>query len=223
MSRSDRPHAELLPGRGPPVVLLHGILDGPDAWRPVAARLADAGRAVVLVHSRGHGASPAWAPGLDWSPQAEADEVARLLDGPAHLVGHSRGATSASWIAVERPDLAASLAIVASPPQASEVFRAWFRKATPNDAREAEALRYLAHIPDDAFPREMLRTYRGRALVVEAGDDPLYSPTHTMFWRMFLPYASFERVEGGHRFFAKEPGASWLASRLLAHISRPEG
>jgi pimeloyl-ACP methyl ester carboxylesterase len=163
---------------------------------------------------------------MDWSPQADAEDVARLLEqrGPGHLVGHSRGATSASWLAVERPDLVESLAVVASPPQASEVFRAQFRKLQPQakDAREAEALRYLATIPDEAFPREALRLYRGRALVVEAGDDPLYSPSGTMFWRMFLPYAAFERVEGGHRFFVGESGADWLASRLLAHFAAAE-
>lgn len=215
-------HHETLEGAGPPLVLLHGVLDGPEAWRGVAPRLHAAGRRVVLVHGRGHGGSPAWTPGMDWSPVAEARDVADLLrtvapEG-AHLVGHSRGATSAGWVAVEEPALVRSLAVVASPPQASEVFRAHFRKllARETDPRRAEALRYLAAVPEDDFPMHALRRFPGKALVVEAEDDPLYSPTHTMFWRMFLPYAGFERVNGGHRFFAEsDEGAAWLAERLL--------
>lgn len=222
-------HHHALPGEGVPIVLLHGVLDGPEAWEGVARRLHAAGRTVHVVHARGHGASPPWTPGMDWSPQAEAHDLERLLEGltpaGAHLVGHSRGATSLSWVAVERPDLARSLALVASPPQASEVFRAHFRKllAREQDPRRAEALRYLADIPDDAFPGHALRRYRGRALVVEAASDPLYSPTHTLFWRLFLPYADFERVEGGHRFFAeRDEGAAWLAERLLRHARAAE-
>lgn len=217
-------HHEEHPGEGVPFVLLHGVLDRPDAWRGVARRLHEAGRRVLVVHARAHDASPPWRPGMDWSPQADARDVARLLrehapEG-AHLVGHSRGGTSASWLAVEEPALARSLAVVASPPQASEVFRAHFRRLLERetDPRRADALRYLATIPDDDFPEHALRRYRGPALVVEAEDDPLYSPTHTLFWRMFVPYGGFERVPGGHRFFAESDGsAAWLAGRLLRH------
>ena len=220
---------EELRGEGAPVVLLHGVLDRADAWGPVARRLHRAGRRVLLPHARGHGGSSAWRPGMDWSPVAEARDVGLFLRGlapeGAHLVGHSRGGTSAGWVAVEEPALVRSLAVVASPPQASEVFRAHFRRLLERetDPRRADALRYLAAIPEDDFPTHALRRYRGRALVVEAEDDPLYSPTHTMFWRMFLPYAGFERAQGGHRFFAEsDEGAAWLAERLLRHLAGAE-
>lgn len=211
------------------MVFLHGVLDAPDAWRGVAERAREAGFEALLVHARAHGASPEWSRGMDWSPLADAQEVAALLDavapGGAHVVGHSRGATSASWLAVERADLARSLAVVASPPVASEVFRAHFRRlaSRARSPREEEALAYLSAIPDDDFPQHALRRYDGRALVVEAGGDALYSPTHTMFWRLFLPYARFERVEGAHRFFAeREEDAAWLARVLVEHFAGAE-
>jgi pimeloyl-ACP methyl ester carboxylesterase len=189
-----------------PVVLLPGILRPGADWRLVEARLRDAGWRTTALDD------PAGVDG-DWGPRRAADALAPALPPRAHLVGHSRGATIASWIAAQSPDRAASLAVVCSPPEASEAFRAHFR------GRDHPALRYLASIPDDEFPAHALRRYRGPALVVEAGDDPLYSPTHTLFWRAYLPYATFHRVEeGGHDFFAREPGASLLADLLLKHL-----
>lgn len=196
-----------------PVVLLHGALDGPEVWARIAPRLERAG----------------WDVRLDRAERiARPDEAVRVVvtlpEGGAHLVGHSRGATVASWVAVEHPELVKSLALIASPPVASEVFRAAFARRLPR-ASEAErpTLEYLAAIPDDDFPQHALRRYRGRALVVEYEDDPLYSPTHTMFWRLFLPYGDFERVPGGHRALADDDAsAQWLAQRLDAHLRAAE-
>lgn len=194
------------------VILVPGILRRPDDWRLVESRISDEGYETIVPEDAGR----------DWSPQALADALRPLL--PAHVIGHSRGGTAASWLAVDAPEKVLSLTVVCSPPQASEAFRAHFERALPDaqDAAARGAFTYLASIPEDDFPTLALRKYRGPALVVESGDDPLYSPTHTMFWRQYLPYASFERTEGGHAFFTKEPGASWLADRLLLHLAEAE-
>lgn len=198
-----------------PILLLHGVLDRPDAWRRVTEALRASGRDVIVPE----------APLDALTPQEVAESARAWL--PAHVVGHSRGGTAAGWLAAEDEPAALvhSLAVVASPPQASEVFRAHFRQRLPHarDEGQRRALKYLATIPDDDFPQHALRRYRGRALVVEYEDDPLYSPTHTMFWRMFLPYADFERVPGGHRAFAESADAgAWLAQRILAHVDAAE-
>lgn len=205
-----------------PIVLIPGILQAPSSWDAVARLLRAEGREVLQPDLGGPSR------GGSWGPEAVAEDAQALLreaaPAGAHLVGASRGATVASWVAVEAPGLVRSLAVVASPPQATEAFRATFRRKAERlgpegDARVRGALRYLATIPDDAFPTHALRRYEGRALVVEAEDDPLYSPTSTLFWRAFLPYADFERIPGGHTFYEEPEGARWLAARLFAHVS----
>ena len=123
-----------------PILLLHGILDAPSTWDAVARRLREAGREVI---------APA-APDEALTPQQVAHAARPLL--PAHLVGHSRGGTAASWLAVDAPEMTRSLAVVASPPQASEVFRAHFarrvdRARTPHE-RELIALQVGRHAPN---------------------------------------------------------------------------
>lgn len=208
-----------------PIVLIPGILQAPSSWEAVGDALRAAGRRVLQPDLGGPAADGAW------GPEAVAEEAERMLrrEAPegAHLVGASRGATVASWVAVNAPELARSLAVVASPPQASEAFRATFRRMRERLGERAEprvrdALQYLATIPDDAFPTHALRRYPGRALVVEAEDDALYSPTSTLFWRAFLPYADFERVPGGHAFYEEPERARWLAERLLRHVEAAE-
>ena len=188
----------------------------PPTWDEVVRHLS--GMDVRALDADG----PPWRPD-EAAPALEARLRRELPDG-AHLVGHSRGATLASWIAARAPELAASLAVVASPPEPSEAFRAHFRQRIrlAKDAHAREALEAMAIIPDEAFPGIELRRYQKTALVVEVGNDTLYSPTHTLFWRMFLPYASFERVDADHRSILSGADARWLGERLARHFAEAE-
>lgn len=67
---------------------------------------------VTLVDLRGHGLSPAAAPGV--SLRELAVDVAALLEGPTHLVGFSLGALVAQQLAIEQRELTASLTLVSS-------------------------------------------------------------------------------------------------------------
>jgi pimeloyl-ACP methyl ester carboxylesterase len=93
------------------MVLLHGVGLDRAMWDRCLPRLAARHR-VTVVDLRGHGASPPAAPGVTAADLAS--DVAALLDGPAHVVGFSLGALVAQQLAVERPELIASLTLVSS-------------------------------------------------------------------------------------------------------------
>lgn len=103
-------------GRGPALVLLHGIGSGAPSWRGQLERLDDAFR-VVAWDAPGYGRSSPLEPDApDASDYAEA--LGRLLDAlgveRAHLVGHSLGAVIAARYTVRSPERVASLTL-ASP------------------------------------------------------------------------------------------------------------
>jgi pimeloyl-ACP methyl ester carboxylesterase len=94
-------------GDGPPVVLVHGSIVGPEqTWR--AQRELAARWTLVLPHRPGFGASPSLPRG-DF--EAEAPLIATLLGDGAHLVGHSYGAVIALHAAALRPDAVLSLTV----------------------------------------------------------------------------------------------------------------
>jgi pimeloyl-ACP methyl ester carboxylesterase len=99
-------------GDGVPVVLVHGSWDDHRSWDPVAAALRDHHR-VVVYDRRGHGHSTA--PPGQGRISEDVDDLVAVIDavagGPAHVVGHSYGATVALLAANRRPELVVRLAI----------------------------------------------------------------------------------------------------------------
>ncbi len=101
-------------GEGTPVVLVHGFGGDLNNWMFNQAPLAE-GRRVIALDLPGHGAS---------SKEVGAGDLASLsgalsawLDvlgvGRAHLVGHSLGGAVALGLARDRPDMVASLTLLA--------------------------------------------------------------------------------------------------------------
>lgn len=89
-------------GRGPPVVLIHGVGARLENWDGIAQRLSDHFR-IVRYDLRGHGQSTR-SPG-PYSLPLFADDLGGLLDHldieTAHVVGHSLGAMIAQMFALE--------------------------------------------------------------------------------------------------------------------------
>jgi len=98
-------------GGGVPTLLLHCSLAHSGAWSGVMAGLQDRLQ-MAAVDLPGHGATEYVA---DVEVQAQACETAIAIlehfDQPAHVIGHSFGATVALRVAIMRPDLVASLAL----------------------------------------------------------------------------------------------------------------
>jgi pimeloyl-ACP methyl ester carboxylesterase len=98
-------------GAGPPAVLVHGSFGwGEETWH--AQRPLAAAHELRLVDRRGYGASP---PAGRADFDRDADDVAGLLDEPAHVLGHSYGGVVALLAAARRPDSVRSLAVIEPP------------------------------------------------------------------------------------------------------------
>lgn len=98
-------------------VLLHGFAESAAVWFAWTPQLARHHR-VLAIDLRGFGRSsvPADALGYPWSTAGFSLDIVGLLDalgaGPAHVVGARMGAAVGMQIAVDRPDLLASLSWV---------------------------------------------------------------------------------------------------------------
>lgn len=102
-------------GPGAPVLLLHGVTDGAESYRPVLERLAGRHRAVAASF-RGHG-------GSEWRDSYELDDyvadtvalIEELFSGPVAVAGHSLGGMVAAALAARHPDLVMALLVEDTP------------------------------------------------------------------------------------------------------------
>jgi pimeloyl-ACP methyl ester carboxylesterase len=92
-------------GAGPPVVLAHCWMGAREIWAPVAHRLVESGRRVVLYDQRGHGSSTVGADGFT-IPRLGAD-LAAVLEAcdirGAVLAGHSMGGMTVMSLLAHHP------------------------------------------------------------------------------------------------------------------------
>jgi pimeloyl-ACP methyl ester carboxylesterase len=102
-------------GKGPLLVLLHGIASTADTWSPVAARLAEH-HTILAPDLLGHGASAN--PRGDYSLGAYASGVRDLITALGHeratVVGHSLGGGIAMQFAYQFPERVERLALISS-------------------------------------------------------------------------------------------------------------
>ena len=103
----------------PRLVLVHGGQYGSwyslDSWDTVLAPLARRFRVLALDRpGQGHTEAPREPGGYRWETGERhlEDFLQAVAGGPAHLVGHSRGALLVARLALARPDLALSLTLV---------------------------------------------------------------------------------------------------------------
>jgi pyruvate dehydrogenase E2 component (dihydrolipoamide acetyltransferase) len=143
-------YLELGEGDGVPVLLVHGFGADLNTWMFTQPALA-AGRRVVALDLPGHGGS-AKDVGTG-EPESLTDAVEGALDGlrieQVHLVGHSMGGAVAKLLAMRRPELVASLSLIASAGLGPEI-NASFIDGFVRVARRREAAEILALLVHDA-------------------------------------------------------------------------
>ena len=99
-------------GRGPTVVLVHGLGSDYDDWLPVARDLAR-DRRVVFVELPGHGLAPMTTPfALEQAVLALDRALAEQTRDPVVLVGHSVGGLVTAAEALRAPDRVRGLVLV---------------------------------------------------------------------------------------------------------------
>ena len=101
-------------GEGAPVVLLHGHTLDLRVWDEITPALVAAGLRAVRYDQRGHGRSGSPPSGYRWGDHAAdlADVITRVAGEPAHVVGLSKGGGIALELALRRPELVRTLALI---------------------------------------------------------------------------------------------------------------
>jgi haloacetate dehalogenase len=113
-------------GEGPPLLLLHGHPQNRLTWHKIAPELVRAGYRVVLADLRGYGDSEKPPSAPDHSPYSKramaADQIAVMRTLGAErfsVIGHDRGARVAHRMALDFPDVVASLTLIDIAPTAT--------------------------------------------------------------------------------------------------------
>ena len=99
-------------GKGPPMVVLHGLFGSARNWHTIAMRLAVRFR-VFTVDLRNHGESP-WTPTMSFADMAD-DLAAFIADHDltdAVVVGHSLGGKAAMLFALRDANLVEQLVVI---------------------------------------------------------------------------------------------------------------
>lgn len=139
-------------GRGPNVVILHGLGSTAQDWLPVARLLAKRYR-VTLVDLPGHGMSPMPEPfSLDRAEAALDQALQETSDQPVILVGHSLGGLVAASEALHHPERVRGLVLVetALRPQVTAEQRAQLDAELDRDYRGFLRASYMEMAKDSA-------------------------------------------------------------------------
>ena len=143
-------YLELGEGEGVPVLLLHGFGADLNTWMFTQPALAE-GRRVIALDLPGHGGSAkdVGSGNAEHFTDAVASAAGALGIERVHLVGHSMGGAVAASLALRRPELVATLTLIASAglgPDINAGFIDGFVRASRR--REAvEVLNLLVHDP----------------------------------------------------------------------------
>jgi len=210
-------------GEGEPVVLLHPAGADTRAFTPNLGALAARFR-VFTPERRGHGHTPDAEGPITYEVMAQ-DTIAFLetkVNGPAHLVGCSDGATVALLVALRRPGLVRRVALVAGVfhrdgwvPETADVddnaaafLAASYGQVSPDGPGHfpvVAAKMARMHAEEPALTESDLKSVASRTLVM-VGDDDEVRLEHAIALYRSLPDAELAVVPGtSHGLLVEKP------------------
>ena len=102
-------------GDGPPLVLLHGIMDSHRTWRRAAPHLAKSFRVLMPdLPGCGYSGRPDAPYTLTWNADIVSQWMKEIGVEHAHIAGHSYGAGVAQWMILEQRERINRLALVSA-------------------------------------------------------------------------------------------------------------
>ncbi len=148
-------------GKGPPMVLLHGLFGSAQNWNGMAERLAARYR-VFACDLRNHGQSP-WAPSMEFGEMADDLEALIAEKGlaPTIVLGHSVGGKTAMLTALKHAEVIEALIVVDIAPVAYEApFLGYIQAMQATDLsagrRRSDIDAELASVVPDAATRQFM-------------------------------------------------------------------
>lgn len=209
-------------GSGPPLVLVHGITERAESWRPLIAPLTEHYE-VLAVDLRGHGSSPAEQP---YDPMTLASDVhdtavAQGLDEAPYLVGHSLGGVVVSAYAAAFPTCAVvnvdqPLRLVAFQDSLAPI--APLLRGTPEEFASAIEMVFsmmVGPLPDDEAARLAGIRHGVQdvvmsiwATVLDSTPEELDAQIDALAGGIRTPYLSLHGIDPGPEYGA------WLAERI---------
>jgi pimeloyl-ACP methyl ester carboxylesterase len=214
------------PGRHPPVVLLHhgaASLHAWDAWVPEIG----GGRRIIAYDRRGFGDSARDAVFDALLFHRDADDLASLLRelqaAPAHLVGHSDGATVALLTAARHPDLVASATWIAGHTFLDEPLRQVVLRYPPDDpaSPQGDWFRLWTEALAGWNIEDELRAVAAPTLVVHDRADPLSPPAQAESVARAIPHATVSWYETSNHWPHRRERERFL-SELERHLATAE-
>jgi 2-hydroxy-6-oxonona-2,4-dienedioate hydrolase len=213
-------------GRGPTLVLVHGLGVSADYWFRNGPELAEAGFRVLAPDLPGFGRSAAGGEPAE-SPVRQAEALIRwaqaLALGPAVYVGHSLSCRTVLETAAREPPLVAGMVLTA--PTSGRRLGGRVREVAafltdiprePLTLATTVGLAYLRAGPLRVLrtwwrgtahnPRAVLERVRAPALVIAATGDPVVEPEWASALAALLPDARLVWIGGGsHAVHASRP------------------
>ncbi len=185
---------------GAPLLIAHGFL-GQGRNFGTLARAYSKKRRIISVDMRNHGASP-WHDVMDYDAMAEdlAAVIRTECHGHAHILGHSMGGKAAMVLALQHPELLASLTVADIAPVAYDhdySIEINAMRETPLDGvtRRSEADRLLsAAVPDAA-----MRAFFLQNLSVSEG-TARWKPNLDVLYRALPQMTGWPQMPAGARY-----------------------